>query len=143
MSYYKIRSHDGTVLGIASAPGLRKWQTKYSRVIAARNQDEASMIACDYPEGNELYRDTWMIQHPEADRHSVLAEVIEITREQYNELSDELSAGDVHEGIPEEAPEKPEEPTETIAAMTKTDMLEMLADLELRISMLELGVAMV
>ena len=141
MDYYKILS-GSRIVGASSTNGLRKWQRKYSRVVAARGADDASMIACEYPEDDlALYRDGWMIQHVEADRLAVAAEVVEITGEEYDRLAEELTLGEpVEENEPEETEQQ--EPEE-ISGLTKTDMLEMLADMEMRISMLELGVAIV
>ena len=100
------------------------------------------MIACEYPEDDlTLYRDGWMIQHVEADRLAVAAEVVEIPGEEYDRLAEELTLGEpVEKNEPEETEQQE---SEEISGLTKTDMLEMLADMEMRISMLELGVAIV
>lgn len=142
MRYYEIR--DGSmIIGTCTSESMRRYQKKYCMIIAT-DEDHAEMVQAD-GEDCDLYRDGWMQQSSDAIRLSLPAEVREVTKEEYIRIRDELMNSDEPiEAEPEPAPQEEEAaPDETYSDMTKTDMLEMMADLEMRVAMLEMGVTMV
>lgn len=112
------------------------------RIALISDEDHAEMIECDAT--GQLYRDQWMLQSTEATQRASLAIVMEIDVVRYTELIDQLALDNDGIPLPEPEPEEPETEDEDIFEdFTKTDMLDMLADLDMRVSLIELGVSLV
>ena len=81
MKFYKLI--DGLeFIGIGRSNDLRKFQKKH-QILLSCNESEAQYIQC----GDVLYRDLWMVPLSTNDIEYMYVDVIEINKEEYDELS--------------------------------------------------------
>lgn len=102
MQCYKIIQNQ-TIIGIGSM--LVRWYDRTNRW-GTSHLNDAMAIMDDISQ--QLYRATWMRAVPNGVISPSIAEVIGISEEEYHELYDELSGGEI---IPEPIPEPEPEPT--------------------------------
>ena len=136
MRYYEIR-RDGKIVGCGSSRSMRRIQPR-RRIALISDEDHAEMIEDDAT--GQLFRDQWMLQSTEATQRASLAIVMEIDVARYMELIDQLTLEDDGIPLPEPEPEEPAAEEEIFDDFTKNDVLDMLADLDMRVSMIEMGV---
>lgn len=107
MMYYKVIKDD-EFIGVGTTQDLRKYQSKHSIMLAC-DESEVQYIQI----GDVIYHAMWMVPETVKGLHPI-AEVIEITEDEYNTLKDAIDSGE--EIIPDEPiepePEVPETPDE-------------------------------
>lgn len=133
MKYYKIK--DGaSVLGIGDSSCLHYYQAKH-KVWMKTDENRAEAIL---PYGQDiLYHAYWMYQSDRSVAEAVDAEVIEIAQEEFNELYETLVIED--KPVIEEEPVPISEPEPDIEELplTMRDLLDIISDLQERVSALE------
>lgn len=136
MKYYKIKQ-GSSVLGIGDSGCLLCYQVKHN-VWLHTDEDHAEVIL---PYGLEvLYHDYWMRQSDKSVEVAEDAEVIEITKQEFDDLYDQIIIQDEPVEEPEPPVEEPIEEESEELPFTMGDLLECLADLEMRVCLLEMGV---
>lgn len=112
MRYYKLLS-DTTFIGIASTNSFRKYQSKHN-IILRSNEQYGSYIYCN----GKLYRDSWMIPPKTNIISYEIADVIEISEDEYNALKFAIESNEEIETITQE---EDTEETEVIENDTNED----------------------
>ena len=103
MSYYKV-INGTTFIGIATTTDLRRFLYK-NRVLIISSENNAQYIQI----GNNLFHDSWM-KKPEPDIDYDVADVIQITQEEYEELYEMIERDEEITPEPEIEPSPEPEP---------------------------------
>lgn len=127
------------ILGVGTSESMRRYQSRYG-LIEISDENNAEMIEADL--SGELYTAPWMRQ--ERSRLAKMANVEEITEQEYLEIRKKLADASAPLEIeqPDQDPEQDgqPEPEESVFQLTTADLLEMVADLQTRVCLLELGI---
>ena len=107
MKYFKLIKDRVTFIGIATTDDFRKFQIKHSILLACK-EDDAQYINCD----NNLYRDTWLAPLNNNIITYETSEIIEITKEEYDELYEMIERDEEITPEPEPQPEPIPDPEE-------------------------------
>ena len=122
MKYFKVIKGNEFV-GILTSDGFRKYQVKHSLLLAC-TENEGQYVYCE----NNIYRDNWLAPLNNSVISYELADITEITKEEYDEIYEIIHGGGEidPEPEPEPTPEPEPEPADiTVEYAKKMKIAEM------------------
>lgn len=112
MRYFKVIKNN-EFIGILTSDGFRKYQVKH-RILLACTENDGQYVYCE----ENLYRDNWLAPLNNSVISYTLADITEITKEEYDELYEIIHGGGEIDPEPEPEPEPTPEPEPEPADIT-------------------------